>query len=159
MSASSGNLSGRNLTILRKAQRIPALVSVRLHHVVEGDFQNDFRFDDQAEALIFDGVFQEPLSHLGDLDVGQAGIRFADVEQFFSIAHGEGVVAQHSDALAVAVLDRRDHHVERGQFALELEPRFAAPSGSVGRRGVLDHQAFVAAGLRGFKQLIEFLRR
>ena len=93
-----------------------------------------FGSTDQAEALIFDGVFQKPLRHLGDLDIGQAGIRFADVDQSFAIAHGEGVVAQYSDALAVAVLDRRDHHVERGQFALELEPRLPAPSGSVGRR-------------------------
>ncbi len=113
----------------------------------------------QAEALIFDGVLQKPPGHLGDLDVGQAGVCFADVDQLFSIAHGKGVVAQYSDALAVAVLDRRDHHVERGQFALELQPRLPAPSGSVGRRGIFDHQAFVAAGLGRFKQLIEFLRR
>ena len=76
-----------------------------------------------------------------------------------AVPHREGVIAQHADALAVAVLDCGDHHVQCGQFALELQPRFAAPPGSVRRLGIFDHQAFVAPGLRRFKQLIEFLRR
>ena len=35
----------------------------------------------------------------------------------------------------------------------------SAPPWGVGRLGVLDHQAFVASGLRGIEKLVEFLRR
>ena len=51
-------------------------------------------------------------------------------------------------ALAVADLDAHDHAIERRQRSLELEPAIAAPAGRVGRVGVLDHQALVAALLR-----------
>ena len=51
-------------------------------------------------------------------------------------------------ALAVADLDADDDAIERRQRALELQPAVAAPAGRVGRVGVLDHQALVAALLR-----------
>ena len=72
--------------------------------------------------------FKKPLRHLGDFDVGQARISFADIQQSVAVAHRESVVAQNADALAVAVFHRGYDYIERGQFAFQFEPRFSSAS-------------------------------
>lgn len=47
----------------RKTQGVTAVVSIGLHHVVERDFQNDLRLDQQAHALIFERMLDEPPGH------------------------------------------------------------------------------------------------
>ena len=96
----------------------------------------------------------QEVGQLGDLGIGDAGVGFADVEQFagageVGAAHGEGVVAEQAGALAVAVLGAGDDDVERGEFALQLDPREAAAAGLVDGVGGLDHHAFVGAGAGG----------
>src|SRR5580698_7840810 len=83
----------------RKAQRIAAFVAVRAHHIIESNLKNNFRFNDQAEALVLDLVLQKPLGHFGDLGVGEAGVSFPNILQPVSIPHCESVVTQNSDAL------------------------------------------------------------
>ena len=50
---------------------------------IEGHFQNYLRLDDADAAVreLLQGVRTEPLGQLGQLDVGQAGVGLADVEQ------------------------------------------------------------------------------
>src|SRR2546428_367982 len=138
---------------------IPPSVSERILRDVKERLLHDFHIDHQPKTLIFDRVFEKPFGHLGDLGVRQAGICFADVHQPLPIAHRKRVIAQDSDTLAVPVFNSRDHHVQRGQFALQLQPGFSPPSGRVHGFGILDHQSFIASRLCRLKQLIEFLGR
>src|SRR4051812_2294766 len=99
----------------REAQGVSTLVAVGFHHIVEGDFEDNVRFDEDAVSAIFDGVLLEPLSEFGDLDVSQARVGFADIEKAgagFALADGEGVIAQDGGALAVSVLDAGNDYVE-----------------------------------------------
>ncbi len=79
-----------------------------------------------AETLVFYRVIEEPLGHLGDLGIGQAGIGFADVYQPVAMPHGERVIAEHANALAMAILHGGHYDVEGGKFSLHLQPRFSA---------------------------------
>ena len=56
----------------------------------------------------------------------------------------------------MSVLDGGHDYIKRGEFAFQLQPRFASAAGTVGRLGVFDHEAFVAAGLRSVKERVEF---
>ena len=133
-------------------------MAVRAHHVVERDLQHDFWLDQQPHALILNRVLQEPLRHLGDFNVGEAGISFPDIQQPVAVAHRECVIAQNADPLPVTVFHGSSDHIQRSQFALEFEPRFPSPSWAVRRGGIFNHQSFIAAGLGCFEELIEFLR-
>src|SRR5689334_15550696 len=73
------------------------------------------------------------------------------------MADGEGVIAKHSNALAVSILDSSDNNIQSGQLAFHLQPRFAAPSWRVNRLWVFNHQPFVAACLSGDKQFVKFI--
>ena len=67
-------------------------------------------------------MFEKPFRHLRDFGVGQTGVGLADILQAVAVPYRKGVVTEHSDALAMAVLDRGDDDVEGGQFALEFQP-------------------------------------
>src|ERR1017187_1828059 len=56
----------------RKSQRITAVMTVRLHHVVEGHLQHNLRLNCAPGTLIFNRVFEKPLRHSGNLDIGQS---------------------------------------------------------------------------------------
>jgi hypothetical protein len=55
---------------------------------------------------------------------GLVRVCFADIHQprFIRIPHRKRVVAEHANTLAVTVLDGGYDDVERGQFALHLQP-------------------------------------
>src|SRR5579864_870813 len=99
-----------------------------------------------SEALIRQGMLLEILRQLGDLGVGQSGVGLADSHQTVALlgADRERVVGEDAVPLAVTVLDRRHHHVERGERPLQLQPRLAAASWCVRRTGRLHHHAFIA---------------
>ena len=94
-----------------EAQGEAAGVARTAHDVVEGDFEDDERLDGAEVALIFEGVGFEEFGEVGDLGVGDAGVGFADVEEFsvgrIGAADGEGVVAEQAGALAVCRTRRR----------------------------------------------------
>ena len=115
-----------------KAQRKAAVVPVGPHDGVERDFQHDLRFHLAHESMIHQGVCGEPRGEFRDFLVGQSRVGFADIEQLFAVADGEGVVAEHAGTLAMAELGGSHDHVERSQFALQLEPRFPATPDGVG---------------------------
>ena len=58
----------------------------------------------------------------------------------------------------MAVFDGGYDHIQGRQFAFQLEPGFPAAARRVCGFRIFDHEAFVATGLRGFEELIEFLR-
>src|SRR5712671_4686509 len=103
-------------------------------------------------------MFEEPLRHLSDLDIGKPGVGLADIDQPVPTPHGKRIVAEDADTLAVSVFDGGYNHVERGQLAFELQPRLAATAGSVARFEVLDHQAFVAASTGCGKEILNVFR-
>src|SRR5262249_41265386 len=69
------------------------------------------------------------------------------------IAHCKCVIAQYIIAFAVPKLGSYDHHIQRRQFLLQLEPKHAAVTGQIEAVRVLDHQPFV----RALPRLLEFL--
>ena len=94
----------------------------------------------------------------GNLNIGQAGVGFADVQQFaIGILHREGVVAEDASAAAVAKLRGGDDYVEGRKLAFQLQPCVAAASGRVERVRTLDHQAFVAALASGEESGLQLL--
>src|SRR5258705_11447095 len=99
--------------------------------------------------------FGEPLRNLSNPDTGKPGVGLADIDQPVPTPHGKRIVAEHADTLAVSVFDGGYKHVERGQFAVELQPRLAATAGGVSRFEVLDHQAFVATSAGCDKELLD----
>ena len=142
-----------------EAERVAAIVAIALHHVVEGDFDDDFRLDNQLAAVGFQGVIEEPLGHGEDFFVREAAVGFADIAQAFAISHGEGVVAQNGGATSVAVLDSGHDDIQGGQLALELDPCGAAAAGLIGGFQRLEHEAFVAARLGCGEGFFNLLRR
>ena len=90
-------------------------------------------------------MFQKPLRVLRNFCVSQAGVRFADCQQFSMFAtYRKSVVREHLGALSMTPFDGDDHNVERRQLAFEFEPPFSAPSGMIRRVGALEHDAFVS---------------
>ena len=82
-----------------EAEGESAGVARAAHDVVEGDFEDDERLDGAEVALVFEGVGLEEGGEVGDFGVGDAGVGFADVEEFagageVGAADGEGVVAR-----------------------------------------------------------------
>jgi hypothetical protein len=115
---------------------------------VERDFEHGVGDDGAITAVDLERVGEEVFGELGDLDVGQAGIGFADGEQavvVFLVSDGEGVVAEDIAAFAVAVFDADHDDVEGGVGLLEFEPGEAAAAGCVEAVGILGDEAFVAA--------------
>src|SRR5437763_16295668 len=125
-------------------------------NIVESDFENDVRFDAALVAEVFDRVGQEIVGELADLDVGQAGIGFADVDEALVVTDGEGVIGEEAATLAMAVFGEGDHDVEGGQRTLELHPELAATAGNIWGFGSFGEQAFVADGQRGQKTVFDF---
>src|SRR5258706_4672277 len=103
-------------------------------------------------------MLEEPLRHLTIFNTGEPRVALADIAQPVPTPHGKRIVAEHADTLAVSVFDGGHNHVERGQFAFELQPRLAATAGSVAPLEVLDHQAFVAASAGCDKELLDVFR-
>ncbi len=120
----------------------------RFLDVVEGDFQDDERFDGSNMAVIFDGVTQEKIGVLADFGVRKAGIGFADVQECVSVADGESVIRKNFVAFSVTVFDGGDDDIQSGKGFFQLEPEAAAAAGCVRRIGNLGDYAFVAGGER-----------
>src|SRR5256885_14187067 len=76
----------------RKTERVAAVVTVGTLDIVEGDFQNDVGLDAAAVTEIFHGMREEVAREFLDLDVCQARISFADVDEAMIVANREGVV-------------------------------------------------------------------
>ncbi|MDT5158244.1 MAG: hypothetical protein QOH51_2601 [Acidobacteriota bacterium] len=82
-----------------EAQRVPALMSLRLLHAVERDFQNYLRLDDAHAPVceLLQGVRAKSLGQLHQLRVRQTRVSLADVQKLRVIlrtAHGEGVIGE-----------------------------------------------------------------
>src|SRR6476469_8193971 len=65
----------------REPQRKPRLVAVRADDDVERDLDDDGRLDLAVAPEPGDRVLLEPARHLGDLGIGQAAVRLADVDE------------------------------------------------------------------------------
>ena len=159
VSISLGSLSSRTRTIRGKRSAKP--LSWRLERMMALNATSSTIFGSTSRTMpvIGCGVRQEPLRQLGDFLVGQPGIGLPDIDQIFALAHREGVIAEHVDAFAVAELRRGHDHVERCQFALQLEPPATAPAGHVRRLEIFDHQPFIATRHGLLEVLLELLRR
>ena len=127
---------------------------LRFHHVIERDFQHDLRLNYQPQTVIFQRVLQKPFRHFRDFRIGQPRISLSNIDQLFFIPHRERVIAEHPDALAMAVFDGSHDDIERRQFPLHLQPRFPALAGAIVRNQILDHEAFIPSGLRRGEQLL-----
>lgn len=125
---------------------------------VESDFEDDGGFDPVHAALGFEGGALEVFGEVFDFFVGEAGIGFADGDEFVGafVADGEGVVGEDFGAASVALLSGDDDAVEGGHHAFELEPGFSAPARGVGRVWFFGDKAFVAGGERVFEVLFDF---
>src|SRR6266404_5469042 len=137
----------------REAQGETAVVAFRALNIVKGDFQDDGGLDIALEPAVFGGVIQEVLGEFANLDVGQARIGFADVDQAAVVAHGKGVVGKQTTAFAVTVFGDSDDDIESGQRALELHPELAATARDVGRLRSLGEEPFIA-GVEGQEEAI-----
>ncbi len=94
------------------------------------------------------------------LNVGQATIGFADVEQFavFSRAsHGEREVAKETPSVARADFGSGNNHIQCGERFLDFEPFSSTPTGFIDRIGVFDHQPLVAACARRLEHWLDLL--
>ena len=89
-----------------------------------------------------------------DLRVGETRIRLAYSQKAAAVANREGVVGKQSVALAMAIFDGGDHHVERGKRLFQLEPGPAAASGRVERFRTLYNNALVARSQRVLEGLL-----
>src|SRR2546428_5320054 len=90
----------------RETERVARGVSLRRLHLVERHLDHLGGLDEAQPAEVADRVCEEPLRHLRDLFVGEAGVRLANVEQLIAVAHRERVVGEHAPALSVAPLHR-----------------------------------------------------
>ena len=75
-------------------------------HPVKSYLEDNPGFDnsDPAMGKLLQRVRAKPFRHLGDLDIGQPGIGFADVEEFgigLGSPHRERVIRQNVTPLAV----------------------------------------------------------
>ena len=94
-----------------------------------------------------------------ETDILQADARGATYEWIGAgaIAVAAGVaVGLAADPLAVSVFGGGNYNVEGSHLTFQLQPRLSTPAGRVKRFGIFDHQAFVAAGLGGVEERIEF---
>src|SRR5436190_186099 len=74
----------------RKSQRESALMAGASLDAVEGNFENDPRFDQAKAAEFLDRVLFEERGHLQDLGVREPGVSFPDVEQLAIFLNGAG---------------------------------------------------------------------
>ena len=116
-------------------------------------FGSTVRQPPKSSMRVLVEVFGEPC----DLGIGQPGVGLAYVFERVAIAHGEGVVAESSGALSVAVLCGGDDDIERGQLALQLEPCETATARLIDAGRGLQHDAFIAAGTRVDIGLLQLL--
>ena len=128
----------------RKAEGKAAVVAVGALNVVEGHLENDGGFDITLKTAVFGGVLQKILGQLANLDIGEARVGFADIEQPAVVTDGKCVIGQEAAALAMTVFGDGDDDIERGERTFELHPKLAAAAGHVGRLGCLGEEAFVA---------------
>ena len=93
----------------------------RLHRI-ERNFKHHVRIDFVVFPPRGEDILLEVSRQFQYLHVCQSAVRFTDSLQFSGeiILHGKGVVAEDAVALAVAPFRPDDHHVQRGQFLLEL---------------------------------------
>src|SRR6476646_4861252 len=87
----------------REPQREPRLVAVRADDHVERDLDDDGRLDLAIAPEPGDRVLLEPARHLGDLGVGQAAVRLADVDQPVVLGGGHIIRKKNQDAAPLAV--------------------------------------------------------
>ncbi len=106
----------------RKPQRISAFVAFGFLYVVEGHFNDQLRFDNPTEALIFERMFEKEFCVLRDFNVRKSRVGFADVEQSFAVTYGKGDVGEHFVAFTMAVFRRGDGHIQRGVGLFQFYP-------------------------------------
>ena len=102
-------------------------------------------------------ALQKPRRQLGNLLVGQSGIRLADRQErpTFLVAHGKRVITQHLAPPAVPVFHPGHHHIERGEFLLQLHPSQPAPPRRVSALRILAHQSLVPPRPRRAELLLD----
>ena len=115
-----------------EAQGETAVVAFRALNIVEGYFKDDGRLHVALIAAIFCGVLQKVLGKLANLDVAQARVGFANIDQPDVVAHGKGVIGEQAATLAMSVFGNGNDYIEGGQRSLELHPELAATPGDVG---------------------------
>src|SRR3989440_6043772 len=120
-------------------------MSIARLDLIERDLDDRVRHDRAYATVVLDGVLEKILRHLGDLLVGETGVRLADVEEALAVANRERVIGEDAAALAVSPLDRGHHHIEPAERPLHLEPLHAAPARPGRRARVPDHPAPVPA--------------
>ena len=98
---------------------------------IKRDLQHDLGPNHAGVAEVADRHLEEPFGVLGDLGVGQPGVRLADVDQLAGscVFDRKRVVGQHAPSLAVPPFDRRHHHIQRRERPLQLQPCKAAATG------------------------------
>src|SRR6185312_16474160 len=111
-----------------KPQRIPAIVPIRSHHVVECNLNDHLLLYRAAKAMVLDRVLKKPLRHLADLSVGQPRIRLSYIQQLIPSPDCKGVVAEDTNSASVSELHCGDNHIEGRQLLFQFQPRLAATS-------------------------------
>ena len=86
----------------QEAQGVTAFVARRNLHVIESDFNHDFRFNCAHFSIseFLNGGRSKPNRKLSDFKISQARIRLADVEQStrsFAFANSESKVREYSE--------------------------------------------------------------
>ena len=141
----------------RKTEGESRIVARAFADGIEGDFENDARFDLEPVAFFGNHQTEEFVGEFGDFVVGEAGVGFAERGELVGgfVAQGEGVVAQDASPFAVAVFDGGYHDIESGEAFFEFHPTPTASAGGVEALRVFDHQAFVAALAGGVEEVVE----
>src|SRR5689334_2269637 len=93
---------------------------------VECDFKNYRRFDEAKPAEILDGMLFEELGHLLNLDVGESGVCFADVQQLAVVLHSERIVGKHIATPAMPEFDTGYNDVQGCECLFPFQPAHAA---------------------------------
>src|SRR5688572_25848316 len=94
---------------------------------------------DRAESLA--GVPADPLVHLVDLVVREAGVRLGDRDELALVPDAERVVGQQTGAPAAPRLRVDEDGVDRVRIDLPLPPVAALAADAVRRRSALEHEA------------------
>src|ERR1051326_6116000 len=66
----------------REPQRVAARVAIALLDAIESHFKYYRRLDETEPAIVLNGVLLEELRHFGNLNVGEPGICFPDIQEF-----------------------------------------------------------------------------